>query len=604
MYLSNITKHPISNTQQKSEILSWIEKLFFLSWILIPCLYSEVTYTPTLGKNLGVGILFFCAGGLFLARGNLGRWKFPSLWVNVSLALFLGVNFLSLWVRSTFYHGGSYFFELTAVIFLFFAYAFLSKSFSRTVFLRFHLVGLLSVLLIGTVQILFHLSPWTGNKPISTFGNPNAFGAYLVAMLPLLLLELREDRKVWKALGVLALLLFVVNVSFIRSWAVILSLAGAGFFLVFLFSGLSRRRVGIWLGYGACLMILFSIPFTRTSFIKQISEDVRPMIWKGAAGMIRSSPVLGWGAGQFMIFYPPYRPPEYFAYPESVDSTDHAHCELLELCAETGLMGVLSFFFFVFAWLRFVFRRVRFLPKNDRTIVYAVLLGVLNLWIENLLDVNLRFMSSAYLFWSLLGWGYGFVSPGITLDEKKVILKPFLRILGAALLVFFFHFGFIKPFLSDCYFKRAVFEKGEGRFEQALLFYEKALEVYPQHLEAQYRMAYLYGFLKRNEEARNAYEKVLRMAPFFASLHGNLGVVDARLNRLEEARRHLQIQVKMNPYDPERLCELASVLLRMGKVSEGKILLRRALTFNPQHVFALKVLKEFKNSDSVVMAPE
>jgi tetratricopeptide (TPR) repeat protein len=307
---------------------------------------------------------------------------------------------------------------------------------------------------------------------------------------------------------------------------------------------------------------------------------------------------VGCGAGQFFIFYPLYRDPEYFTHPLSVDSTDHAHCEILELISEIGLLGFISFFMFLFFLIYFVIKNINQREREVRICVYSILTGVFLLMFENLFDVNMRYMSSKFVFWSFLGWCYGLSNQTDVQSKALRSLNIFQKSVCLILALFVLASGFLIPFISDYYFRKGVKERALEQYESAIRYYHKSVKLWPKHIEAQYRLGYLYGLLGFKEKAVGAYLEVIRAAPFFASVHGNLGAVYSQLDQLEYAYQHLSIQIKLNPYDSNRLCILASVLIRMGKIEEGKILLRRALLNNPQHEFALTVLQKLRDDES------
>jgi len=434
-----------------------------------------------------------------------------------------------------------------------------------------------------------------------------------------------KDKGLYKALGVISLVLFAVSAVLIRSWALYLSIGLSFFLLIFLYARTRKLRLTCLILYLSFIAVFFHLPFVQNALIKQVAEDVRPYIWSGVFNLIQHHPVMGCGAGQFLIFYPTYRNPEYFRHPLSVDSTDHAHCELLEMCSELGIIGLVSFLLFLFFLVRFVIRNTKNRDPSFQIYVYSILTGVFLLMFENLFDVNMRFMSSKFVFWSFLGWFYGLSSQFIS-DQNKVQhsfsavqapdvssgesfsavqavftasgsakrspLTTFQKSVGVLLIIFILSFGFAIPFLSDYYFRKGVKERIDGRYDNAVKFYRKSVMIWPKHIEAQYRLGYLYGSLGLSEKAAQAYLEVIKMAPFFASIHGNLGAVYSQMDDLEAAYRHLSIQERLNPYDADRLCSLASVLIRMGKIEEAKKFLRRALLLNPNHEFALTALKQ------------
>ena len=211
---------------------------------------------------------------------------------------------------------------------------------------------------------------------------------------------------------------------------------------------------------------------------------------------------------------------------------------------------------------------------------------------ENMFDVNLRYTSSRYMLWLLLGWSLGLSLKNKTLKIKTVQVKPVYKGLVIFVSIIAFCMFFLRPYVGDIYFNKGVRARNNQDYRNAINYYEKAVKIDSDKAEAYYRLAYLYGLLGQNEMAVRSYLSVVEISPYYSSVHGNLGTILLRMGKLQEAYHHLMIQITLNPYDPDRLCTLASALLQMGREEEAKKYLRKALIYNPKHVFALKMLRK------------
>ena len=155
---------------------------------------------------------------------------------------------------------------------------------------------------------------------------------------------------------------------------------------------------------------------------------IRIKIWQGTLRMIKARPFIGWGMGTYPIVYPNFRVPEYFLNPMSVNATDHAHNEILELTSEMGIIGL-----GIFLWLLGVIflRGIRVFYNrtlNFINIIHAGLLaGVIALLVHNLTCVNLRLEASAlylYLFLGLISAGCKLSE---SLKEENYFIKKFFK---------------------------------------------------------------------------------------------------------------------------------------------------------------------------------
>lgn len=561
---------------------------------MIPTAYCKLFHNPTLIKNVLLGLVVSCT--LLALLWQARRYEISQSadrFILISLLFYLAVNVVSVLVNLTPADLGlSYLIELAVMIFCFFVYVYCARDISNKIFLRANGAGCFGVLCFGMISILKEHT-----KPISTFGNPNFFGAYLIAVWPLLLLLLKDSKVLFRCLAGISLLLFFVNIYFIRSWAVWLTFVISFFFIIPCYIQKRKLALGLVLSYCALLFLAFRIAPIEESLVKQISNDVRPYLYRGTIHLIRENFYLGCGAGQFLLFYPHYRLPEYFTHPLSVDTTDHAHCELLEIFAETGFLGLLGFLAFLFLIVYIALKSVLKADRERRLQVYTCFMGAFFLLFENLWDVNLRYLSSQFIFWSFLGWGYGLATRSRDLREIS-FQRPhlILRWVGGVLILCFFGFFYLRPLAADYFFKKAVIERNAENYPSAARFYARSLQISPRQLEVLYRLSYLYNLMGDNPKAAETYEKVLRLAPLYSSAHGNLGAIYARLGDLDKAYEHLSIQYALNPYDPDQIATLASVLLRMGRFEEAKNYLRRTLRLNPKHEFVLKVLKELRKN--------
>ncbi len=560
----------------------------------LPIAYSTFSYHPAQVKNLILGIFLSFIFLIFLFRFYHYEWQLRSdriIFIGIIFYIFISIVSIFTTPPQTNLHI-KYISELTSVLFCFIFYALLARNIKREYFSRISGIAGFITLSIGFYTVLTqHI------KPVSTFGNPNFFGAYLVCIFPVLWLLLKDSSKPFKILGILNLIILGVNIFWIRSWAVWLSLS---FSIPIIFLCFSKNKKNVFSTTFALALIfffIFRIPFIQESLVHQIANDVRPFIWKGSLVLIQDHFYLGCGVGQFLVFYPQYRPPDYFTHPLSVDTTDHAHCELIEIFSETGLIGMISFLVLLGAIIFFTLKAISKNPKQNRTASLAYLIGALALFFENLFDVNLRYISSKFIFWSFLGLAYGLATQPHGQNKSNTKKLPLSIILLITIIVFY-GWGWIslRGWLGDYYFKKAVVERNNQNYASAIQFYKRSLLFEPKELEVLYRQAYLYALMGENTKAAQTYEKVLTLAPLYSSAHGNLGTLKARLGELDKAYEHLMIQYQLNPYEPDRIATLASVLLRMEKIEEARKYLRKALLLNPEHEFAKKALSELTSS--------
>jgi tetratricopeptide (TPR) repeat protein len=126
----------------------------------------------------------------------------------------------------------------------------------------------------------------------------------------------------------------------------------------------------------------------------------------------------------------------------------------------------------------------------------------------------------------------------------------------------------------------------EGRPEEAVAHYWKALEVNPSHAEAYYNLGRTVGDAGRVEEAIAYYNKALQISPDFAQAHYNLGNTFLRLGRLDQAITHLRQALEIAPHFVDAHNNLGNALRDNGRVEEAIAHFNKALEIDPDSIAA------------------
>lgn len=570
-----------------------LEKYFCLFLLtIVPVLYLPITHNPVLIKSIVIAIT--ACIWLILKIGGKENFSFRTFDISeVLLGLWLLINFLSLGTVHSEYINYLYLGEMIVMAAVYYLFKSACRELSLMQILRIVNISGLFVMLWGGLQF------FQGRyKPISTFGNPNYFGAFLVSIWPLILLYLKEGRAWDKLTSLINTALFCFMTCYIRSLGMILSVILSVYLLIWLYCKNIQKKL-ILLFFAALVpCFILQIPAVHEKLLHHISVDIRPSIWQGVGKMIQTHPLLGFGAGRFQIFYPQYRIPEYFTHPLSVDNTDHAHCEPLEVLAETGMIGFACISGFLILTFMQIFGNFKNLNEKQQYFAGSLMIGISLLLFENLFDVNLRYAASKFILWSFLGLaaGLSFRNPSAK-DQPREPLYFRLAAISGVMMVFLY-FCFMRPFLGDVFFKQGIRARNVNNYASAVEYYRQACNIDPYHIEARYRLAFLYGSSGYVERGIEEYLEVLKMAPFFASTHNNLAILYSKSENLKQSEYHYRIQLQLNPYNAETLCGLASILLRQNRKDEAVLLLRKAVIIKPDHEFAISILKDIKSAVS------
>jgi O-antigen ligase len=285
---------------------------------------------------------------------------------------------------------------------------------------------------LGVYQFLFRVGPeWflVGRflRAYGTFAQPNPFAGYLNLTLPLgyalLLAKVERDGLLRRRFWTLGAVLLVVWLAVVGG-ALLMSFSrgawlGLGVALLTITLLYSRRSALVMAGGGvllAAILILGSanlLPSAITQRFTSVSDyfrvfDVRGVKvtdanfavvermahWQAAWGMIQDRPWFGYGAGNYEVAYPRY------SLAGWQEPLGHAHNVLLNVTAETGLVGLAAYVFFLAAalWMCWRAARAERGGGNDApAFAYAIALGVMgvllakithemldNLWVHSM----------------------------------------------------------------------------------------------------------------------------------------------------------------------------------------------------------------------------
>ncbi|MFH2009959.1 MAG: O-antigen ligase family protein [bacterium] len=268
-------------------------------------------------------------------------------------------------------------------------------------------LGLLAAvqLVLGADSLFWLHRPEQGGQFMAPFVNANHAGGFYGALLFLhlgLALQVREQRRRWVLLAVTALPALLVVASASRGAIAATALGGLGF-LVLLWRAkkLTRRQ----LGYGlAITIILGTVAFPASETIRNefgrgtrweaVDEEYKLRMWGDAVRVARDYPLTGVGRGAFRSVYP-----KYFRVESAMRSTySYAENIVVQLLAELGpvVFGVLLLFVVLLGF--------RYLRGTELELIHVTaLLPVLVLLGQNLVDFNLEFPGTGFLFVVLLG---------------------------------------------------------------------------------------------------------------------------------------------------------------------------------------------------------
>jgi O-antigen ligase len=177
---------------------------------------------------------------------------------------------------------------------------------------------------------------------------------------------------------------------------------------------------------GGLVLLIGSIFVIRSELLTQRfgsviePRDLRPRLWQAALREFALDPVVGTGAGTYLIYGRKFRDPSIQSDPI------YAHNDYVQLLAEYGVIGEALFVGFLAAHLssawKFIRRMLRWLQQNEKTfssslgLAVGASLGVVALMVHSFFDFNLQIPGNTLFVAFLFGI---LANPGVQWDKEQ-----------------------------------------------------------------------------------------------------------------------------------------------------------------------------------------
>ncbi len=126
----------------------------------------------------------------------------------------------------------------------------------------------------------------------------------------------------------------------------------------------------------------------------------------------------------------------------------------------------------------------------------------------------------------------------------------------------------------------------QGKMDEAIENFSKALQIYPDHVEAHMALGLALAQQGKMSEAMAHYSEGLRIQPDYAEGHLTMGQMLEYQGKTDEAIEHYSEAVRILPHYTEARMALALALNRQGKMNETITHLKELLRFDPNHKMA------------------
>ncbi len=143
-----------------------------------------------------------------------------------------------------------------------------------------------------------------------------------------------------------------------------------------------------------------------------------------------------------------------------------------------------------------------------------------------------------------------------------------------------------EPERAEFYYELAKAYSESGRLEEAVPYYQQALQRDPNYWPALYRVGLTLARLGRLEQSADALERARKLAPAIATLSNDLGLTYLRQGRLEEAIDAFREATVADPDLPDAYNNLGGALNQRGDISGAEQAFREAIRHKPDSALA------------------
>ena len=143
----------------------------------------------------------------------------------------------------------------------------------------------------------------------------------------------------------------------------------------------------------------------------------------------------------------------------------------------------------------------------------------------------------------------------------------------------------------------------QGKYAEAVVEYNKALEKDPDQAYIQANLADALAKMDKNQEALAAYQKAITLKPDDPAMYTNMGVLLGKLGKTEESQAMFKKAAEISPASAaQNFYNLGATLVNSGKSAEAAAAFRQAIQSDPNYAEAWYQLGICLSGDPAGMA--
>lgn len=454
---------------------------------------------------------------------------------------------------------------------------------------------------------------------IGVMSHKNEFSNALMLMLPFLGYGAYSFKKTWRFISIAALVLTFVMILILKTRAVWVGIAGAGFLisamLVFFGNRVKLHRTwrmvvaGVMIAGIAGIAYIYALPEQEDDFsllgrVKNITNlqsahnTSRIKVWQATVEMIRENPWKGVGAGNWQMLIAPYCKGMFSSI--AALNWGRPHNDFLWVWAEKGIIGIILYLAIFGLGLFYLFRAFfRHPDVKARMLALLFIGGIISYLAISFFSFPYeRINHTVYLALMMAG--------AITLNHGIIKHKPFQPRRTTWLLISLLLLGFsalygYKATMMEYSMKKTIAAENRGRFEEAIQYANESKNAFrslnPMAYPPEYYVAksdYQIGKqliergdqdagLNRYQMSLEGFEHTLELFPGNVWTISRMGLIYNDLGSIYEARgekersreqylkmlKNLQYMLELVPNLVQERKAMAGVYFRLGEYQKA-----------------------------------
>ena len=151
------------------------------------------------------------------------------------------------------------------------------------------------------------------------------------------------------------------------------------------------------------------------------------------------------------------------------------------------------------------------------------------------------------------------------------------------------------PTYADAYYRLGIIQLGQGKIEEAIGNFQKAVDFNPDYTEARMKLGISQTFAGQYDDAEKNLSFILEKRPSFADVHYYLGIIHAGQKQIPAAIQHLEKAVTINPAYKDAILKLGVLYCQQQQYNLALNMLERANRLDPADQDLLTLVEAGKN---------